>query len=138
MVKSTQPSKLPKPVFLKTANNGETSHICETCQLSFNTAGDLSLHKSTEMRLISCSQCASRFLTIKGMKQHFGKRHSAIRPYKCGSCPKKFKNVYALRIHKRQVHLHLARQQCRLCDKLLFNKYSMRRHLVICHQPITN
>ena len=129
-----QPKKprLPKAVYLKISKIESDGHKCPACNLVFTTAGDLKLHSFTENRTISCSMCSTKFLTVKGMKQHFGKWHTAYKPFRCNLCDRKFRNIYASRIHRRQVHMHSARQQCTFCSKVLFNKYSMKRHLTIC------
>ncbi|OMJ78755.1 hypothetical protein SteCoe_21366 [Stentor coeruleus] len=128
------PYQLPKPIDIKTGTCVYQSLVCTCCHLIFQSEQDLQLHKTTEERRISCSMCSIKFLTTKGMKQHFGKKHEKSRPYRCNICYKKFRNVYASRIHKQQVHLHASRQSCSYCGKSVYNKYSLSRHLKVCNR----
>lgn len=126
--------QLPKPIDLKTTSYVNEGLICTSCHLIFLSEQDLHLHKATEERRISCSMCSIRFLTLKGMKQHFGKKHAKSRPYRCNICYKRFRNVYASRIHRQQVHMHTSRQSCSYCGKSVYNKYSLFRHLKVCNK----
>lgn len=127
-------SQLPKPVDLKTGFSVNEGFLCSSCHLIFLSDQDLNLHKTTEERRISCSMCSIKFLTIKGMKQHFGKKHAKSRPYRCSICYKRFRNVYASRIHRQQVHMHSSRQSCSYCGKSVYNKYSLSRHFKVCNK----
>lgn len=125
-------SELPKVISPHLANLRAEGYECIHCHLVFLHEKDLNTHRSAAERLISCSMCSIKFLTVKGMKQHFGKKHEKSRPYRCGICFKRFRNVYASRIHKQQVHMHSSRQSCSYCGKSVYNKYSLSRHFKIC------
>lgn len=123
---------LPAVHILKTSSTQLSPHKCLICGLTFDSESDLSLHCLSSEKFIQCAGCNNKFLTVKGMKQHYGKKHAVSRPYKCTICLRRFRNVYACRIHRQQVHFHSARKNCGLCGKSVFNQYSMKRHLVIC------
>ena len=125
-------SQLPCVIAPKLSESRTEGYQCQQCRLTFLLEEDLNAHRSTTERLISCSMCSIKFLTVKGMKQHFGKKHEKSRPYRCGICFKRFRNVYASRIHKQQVHMHSSRQSCSYCGKSVYNKYSLSRHYKVC------
>ena len=125
-------SLLPSPVVPTLCQNACEGFQCSLCRLTFEREEDLNFHRTSSEPLIPCQMCSIKFLTMKGMKQHFGKKHEKSRPYRCGICFKRFRNVYASRIHKQQVHLHTSRQVCTYCSKSVYNKYSLSRHLKIC------
>jgi hypothetical protein len=123
---------LPKAIELSMTESPSEGHKCPYCSLIFTSEKDLCTHKAGKERLISCTHCSIKFLTFKGMKQHFGKKHTKSRPYRCKICYKRFRNVYAARIHKQQVHMNSSRLLCAHCGKSLYNKYSLSRHRLVC------
>ena len=128
----TSLDRLPKPFDPLLAGFDALGFKCETCSLSFARNEDLYSHQATEKKRYPCTTCFILFSSLKGMRQHFGKRHEKSRPYRCVLCSKRFRNIYASRIHKQQVHFHKSRQVCNYCGKRVFNKYSLIRHLRIC------
>ena len=128
--------KLPKPLDPLITDSVNTGFKCESCLLVFMKDEDLKFHCSTERKKFPCGMCSILFSTLKGMRQHYGKKHAKSRPYRCALCSKRFRNIYAARIHKQQVHFHKSRQNCELCGKRVFNKYSLIRHLRICPKNI--
>ena len=131
-VNRNQIEKLPKPDQLKTLSSLSEGHKCQHCDLVFESSCDLATHSLFQEKKFFCTLCPVKFQTLKGMKQHFGKKHAKSRPYRCSICLKRFRNVYACRIHRLQVHMHTAQQQCSFCNKVVYNKYSLTRHLGIC------
>jgi hypothetical protein len=123
---------LPKPITLNLSEVVLDHCKCYSCGLVFATTEDLARHKAIEPKNVNCSMCSTKFITEKGMKQHFGKKHEKSRPYKCNICLKKFRNIYASRIHRLQVHMRTSRQSCPHCQKVVYNKYSLSRHFKIC------
>src|SRR5574343_873280 len=119
---------LPSVQELKCLENLLGGSQCVHCDLIFASEVELSVHLSPNKEIFHCPQCSSKFFTIKGMKQHYGKKHSKVRPYKCQICCKKFRNIYAARIHKEQVHYQSSRLSCSHCGKSVFNTYSLSRH----------
>ena len=130
------PESLPSVYVLTLSTVLSEGYQCQSCRLIFKTQQDLNFHNSVPEKLIACPQCDNKFLTFKGMKQHFGKKHERSRPYRCSICLKRFRNVYASRIHKKQVHLHQSRKSCTFCGKNVYNKYSLSRHLKICSRNV--
>lgn len=126
--------KLPSAYQPKACENAGIGFKCDSCGMVFALEQDLEMHNARMTKDIHCPLCSIKFVTYKGMRQHYGKRHAKIRPYRCNICYKRFRNVYASRIHKQQVHLHKARQDCMYCGKSVYNKYSLSRHLSICNK----
>ena len=113
------------------------THRCKHCELGFKTITDLRKHSFIQGSIDHiCSECGEVFESIKGMKQHFGKLHSKVRPSRCAVCSKRFRNKYALKIHVKQVHEESSRVVCSNCNIVFFNIYSMKRHLQHCHEKI--
>jgi hypothetical protein len=129
-----QTKVLPSAIELRTLESLLGGSQCDHCKIIFSSQVELQIHLFPSKEIISCSQCPSKFLTVKGMRQHFGKKHAKVRPYKCGICFKKFRNIYAARIHKDQVHYQASRLSCEFCGKSVFNKYSLTRHLNVCNK----
>lgn len=123
---------LPAVQVVKTSSSQLSPYKCLYCELAFDSETDLSLHCSSSNKIVHCDECDNKFLTVKGMKQHYGKKHAVSRPYKCNICLRRFRNIYACRIHRQQVHFHSARKICGLCGKSVFNQYSLKRHLETC------
>lgn len=127
---------LPSIQELKCLTNLLGGSQCVHCDLIFSSEVELSIHLSPDKEIVRCPECSSRFFTIKGMKQHYGKKHSKVRPYKCQICCKKFRNIYAARIHKEQVHYQSSRLSCSHCGKSVFNNYSLARHYKVCKKML--
>lgn len=82
-----------------------------------------------EERKIQCYKCSGTFKSMKGLKQHIGKKHDLRKKYSsCRICKKKFRNVYAVRFHVKQVHDKSTRVTCEVCNAERYNKYSLRLH----------
>lgn len=79
-----------------------------------------------------CPNCEGIFSTVKGLKQHIGKKHDKQNKYsKCPQCSKKFKNKYAVRFHVKQVHDKATRVQCADCGTEYYNKYMLKDHFCV-------
>jgi DNA-directed RNA polymerase subunit RPC12/RpoP len=123
---------LPPVHELKCVQNLLGGSQCVHCELIFSSEVELSAHLFPDKEIIKCPKCSSKFLTTRGMKQHFGKKHSKIRPYLCQICSKRFRSFYGARIHREQVHFKSARMNCNHCGKSVFNRYSLARHYKVC------
>lgn len=111
------------------------THKCKHCNLGFKTITDLRKHIFIQVNTEhTCSECGQVFESRKGMKQHFGKIHSKIRPSRCAICTKRFRNKYALKLHVKQVHEESTRVVCSECNIVFYNTYSMKRHFEHSHE----
>ena len=123
---------------LKCLENLMRGSQCMHCELIFSSEVELSLHLFPNKEIFKCPECSSKFLTLRVMKQHLGKKHSKIRPYQCQICYKKFRSIYGARIHKEQVHYKSARLNCNHCGKSVFNRYSLSRHINVCRKYLND
>lgn len=118
------------------------AHLCDY----FSTQSDSEKAQSSEKNVLSdptsslsaaeveegkiqCHKCSGTFKSMKGLKQHIGKKHDTRSKYSsCRICHKKFRNIYAVRFHIRQVHDKSTRVTCDVCNTECYNKYLLRIH----------
>lgn len=87
-----------------------------------------------EDRNSQCPFCFKVFNTVRGKKQHIGKKHDHYRPVSCELCGKNFKHKHAKKAHVVEFHQRKARISCETCGKSLYNKYVLQRHISTFHK----
>ena len=90
--------------------------------------------KPSRPKNFACNRCSGHFVSMKGLRQHIGKKHNLTRKYSsCPQCNKKFRTKYAVRFHVKQVHLKATRVSCSICGQDYYNKYMLKEHLAAEH-----
>eukprot|EP01084_Bolivina_argentea_P306609 529848_1 len=144
----------PLPHSQSQAIQSAIEYNCNLCMISFNTKGELLIHKrnvhpqpiyddnyggndgngiigSGRKLRFYCNICGRNFSGKQHYQYHM-RTHSGEKPYTCQSCGKKFRAKHSLKNHIR-IHTGERPYQCKVCGKWFRQLGVMKNHLRKMH-----
>ncbi|CAL4233325.1 unnamed protein product, partial [Meganyctiphanes norvegica] len=118
--------------FRKKSINGE--HVCEKCQISFNSENDLKAHTVIHIKgkkPFACTICNYKSCSIPALKTHLT-MHTDEHLRFCLHCGKEYPYKSQLLIHL-MTHTNVKPYSCSECGQKFKQKNNLKTHLLFIH-----
>ena len=117
-----------------------SSHLCQSCQINFQSKQLLVNHLKTihfDPRPYQCDFCSKKFKTRASLQKHSTKNHqNTLQTHQCDLCPKKFIKKIYLTNHKFKFHNLNKSFMCNLCGKRFLTENSLKTHISTHENPV--
>ncbi|XP_041664000.1 zinc finger protein 497-like [Cheilinus undulatus] len=135
----------------QTRESAQTSHCCQVCSESFQSASGLRKHVKTHSSTAVCGICGQKVLPSQTLTDHLQvhrdaakichvcgrtfqnivthmRSHTGVKPYVCSICGKSFPRPGALRRHRR-IHSGERPYICEFCGKTFMDNGALSTHI---------
>lgn len=128
-----------------TEHGGPTRHVCSFCDMKFDKAWKLKVHKKRHsmnvkkkkpIKEFSCTYCFKDFLTNSQKELHVNRVHLNIRNFHCTfeDCKQAFFSNFLLKTHTLQHMKNKQQFQCSECLKVFLTNIRLARHKKMTHK----
>merc|ERR1712029_765716 len=127
---------------IETVHMGVRPYICQHCNKSFLTRGNLknhvnSTHSEVPKAKVICNLCGAENSNEQGLKQHMKRKHTiGDEQFQCTECPKSFNLDFLLKEHVKRCHPE-SWIPCPKCDKKVQTALKLRGHFLSTHLKVS-